>query len=224
MRHVEDGGASEGSLRNVELAQTRDLANKTDQGAFRPLKCAPNLQRGWRLPLKDAAELEEALARLLPGALADWFAAQSPTLPVTHYRQFTNRQTGMYRITQTLSDAQAAEAIRAACDARFCLKRRLWTVEGLEGDEAKEKSAVPCLEPCAVFLEFARKATRIQQEEKTGLELAESELETVREALKLAMETASGLREGDTNAPLNARRIGLLLNKLPERTAPETSE
>jgi hypothetical protein len=71
----------------------------------------------------------------------------------------------MYRITTMLTDAQVGEVIRAVCDKGHCLKRRLWTVPGTPPDEAAAKSLIPCLEPCAVLMESARKALRAAQQE-----------------------------------------------------------
>jgi len=128
LRHVEDRSTEEDGLRLLQLSEVRALAQNTASGAFRPLKSAPNLPHGWRLAVPDDAALESALNQLYPGAIADWHAAQSAQPPVTDYRAFTNRQTGMYRITQMLSDAHAGSVIAACCHRDFCLKRRLWTV------------------------------------------------------------------------------------------------
>ncbi|MBI5772749.1 MAG: hypothetical protein HZA89_03275 [Verrucomicrobia bacterium] len=166
LRHISDRDGAAAELRQVAPDGLRAVAQFTAGGAFRPLKAAPTLQRGWRCLAPDAAALETALNQLYPGALADWFAARASPPPVTHFREFTNRQSGMYRIAQSLTDAQAAVVIHATCDARLCLKRRLWTVDGLEADGAGEKSVIPCLEPCAVLLEAARKAARAEQQKK----------------------------------------------------------
>jgi hypothetical protein len=165
LRQVEDRTAAPESLRVVKPNDVRALAQFTVAGEFRPLKAAPSLQRGWRMQAANDAELELALSQLYPGALADWFAARAGNPPVTNYREFTNRQTGMYRITTMLSDMEAARVISAGCAKELCLKRRLWTVAGLEPDGAGEKSVVPCLEPCAVLMESARKAVRAAQQE-----------------------------------------------------------
>ncbi len=166
LRHVADRSAPAEQLRLLPVAELRLLAQVTAAGAFRPLKSAPNLQTGWRaLPANDAA-LEAALNHLYPGAVADWFAAQAERPPVTNFREFTARQTGMYRITAKLSEAQAARVICAVCHRNMCLKRRLWTVEGLPPDAAAEKSIIPCLEPCAVLLESARQAAGGEQAKK----------------------------------------------------------
>ena len=153
------------SLREVSANELRAIAQFTEQKQFRPLKSAPTLRRGWRCVARDAAELDAALRHLYPGAVADWFAAQQPRPPVTPYRDYTARQTGMYRITTMLTDEQAGQMARAGCHRRFCLKRRLWTVPGLPADDAAEKSLIPCLEPCAVLMEFARTVVRLEQEE-----------------------------------------------------------
>ena len=213
LRHTADRGAKE--LRELKLPDLRTLAQSTAAGAFRPLKSAPNLQSGWRFTARDEAELESALNQLYPGAIADWFAAQSPRPPVTHYREFTNRQTGMYRVTAMLTDAQAAQVVGACCHQNFCLKRRVWTVNGLTSDGVEEKTLIPCLEPCAVLLEFARNAMRIEQEEKMNIDLSPSEAATLVFALKIASKHPEpDWREADFNSPGNPRRIQVLLKKL----------
>jgi hypothetical protein len=167
LRHVVDRDATPESLRVIKGNEARLLAQYTAGGVFRPLKSAPTLQRGWRMPLAGDLELEAALSQLYPGALADWRAARGANPPVTNFREYTNRQSGMYRITAKLSDAQAANVIKTVCAKEFCLKRRLWTVAGLETDPAAEKSLIPCLEPCAMLMESARKAMRLEQQGKT---------------------------------------------------------
>jgi len=160
LRHVADRDCDSAMLRLLGENDIRPLAQFTADGAFRPLKSAPNLQRGWRAAPRDEEALYLALNQLYPGAVADWFAAQAPQPPVTSYREFTGRQTGMYRVTTHLGDAAAGAVIQACCHKDFCLKRRLWTVEGLAPDAAAVKSAIPCLEPCAILLESARKTAR----------------------------------------------------------------
>jgi|GEM_PF-222235 hypothetical protein len=241
LRHVADEGRASEALRLVEANQARALAQFTAAGAFRPLKSAPNLQMGWRILAADEGELETALNQLYPGAIADWHAAQQANPPVTHFREFTERQSGMYRITTKLDDAQAAQVIRACCAGNFCLKQRLWTVTGLATDTAAEpssptmdthrdhepkpngplipvhgrKSLIPCLEPCAVLLELARKAVRIEQQEKVQLELAPGDVATIHAALAAALaQPEPGVREADFSAPQNSRRVQLVLEKL----------
>ena len=213
LRHVGDRKTPETELRVVAVSNLREVAQTTADGAFRPLKSAPNLRAGWRTPVSNDAELGNALNHLYPGAVADWFAVQAGSPPVTHYREFTGRQTGMYRSTTLLNDEQASQMTRACCHVRFCLKRRLWTVPGLAADAASEKSMIPCLEPCAVLLEFARKVLRIEQEHAIPIAGAPAELETI--ALESLLERPSvELREADFGAARNPRRVQWLLEKL----------
>jgi hypothetical protein len=214
--HVSDRDkVAAGGLRLVTVDELRGIAASTDAGAFRPLKSAPNLRTGWRVEARGAGELERALEHLYPGGVADWHAARSGPAAATHYREFTGRQTGMYRVTTMLSDAQAGAMIRACCHGAFCLKQRLWTVEGLAADEAGAKSVIPCLEPCAVLLEFARKAARIEQGERVPLGLSEAECSTIREALEaVLLGPATVEREADFGAATNPRRVRLVLDKV----------
>ena len=210
-----DRNAATNTLRELRLTDLRELARFTVNGAFRPLKAAPSLPAGWWLRVEDDAALDTALNQLYPGTIADWFAAQSPSPPVTNYREFSHRQTGMYRVTTLLDDAQAAQVARACCHRSFCLKRRIWTVNGLAPEAAEEKSLIPCLEPCAVLLEFARKAMRMEQEKKLKLELSPSEAVTLAVALRTALaHPDTTLREADFNAPGNPRRMLLLLEEI----------
>lgn len=215
LRHKDDRELSPGALRHLNFPDLRRLATFSASGAFRPLRSAPDLQRGWYFPASTPDDFARALQELYPGSVPDWFAAQSANPPVTDYREFTGRQSGMYRITQLLSDEQAALVTRAACASEFCLKRRLWSVPGLPPDRAETKSEIPCLEPCAVLLELARKAARIEQEEKLQIDLSPSDLETVIKSLDLLRRTAhSTVRIGDVASPTNPRRLQLLLEKL----------
>ncbi len=190
LRHEADRDAGTVHLTRLNGTEMRDWAQKAGGGAFRPLKSAPNLRAGWRALAADGEALELLLHYVYPGALADWFAAQGSAPPVTSYRQFTARQSGMYRITTMLEDAIAGAAIRACCHVDFCLKRRRWSVEGMETDAAEGKSVIPCLEPCALLLEFARKVARLEQNAATASE-----------------EPVAEVAESNFDAPNNPRRV-----------------
>jgi hypothetical protein len=196
LRQEADRAVAADALTTLHGTALRAWAQEAAGGAFRPLKSAPNLRPGWRAVAADGAELDLLLHYLYPGAVADWFAAQGTPPPLTSYRQFTARQTGMYRITTMLDDAIAGAAIRACCHVDFCLKRRLWSVEGLEPDAAARKSLIPCLEPCALLLEFARKVARLEQNAAPPAKEAEAEA-----------------AEGDFDAANNPRRVRFGLEK-----------
>jgi 4Fe-4S iron-sulfur cluster binding domain/DR2241 stabilising domain len=215
LRHAADRAVAAEALRELDLAETRPLAQFTGNGAFRPLKSAPNLARGWWLSAATEVELGEALERFYPGAVADWFAVRQGTASPTDYRAFTARQTGMYRITTFLDDAQAADMVRACCHRDFCLKRRLWSVGALLPDSASEKSVIPCLEPCAVLLEFARSIARLTKDNALPLpaSVAEARAELQQTDAALAQPDPS-VRAADFAAPANPRRLRWLREKL----------
>ena len=219
LRHVDDTETPVEQLQRLGLADIRKLVDFTAEGQFRPLKTAPNLRNGWVLFLSSAEELELALNQFYPNAVPDWFAVKQGTAQTTDYRTFTARQTGMYRITAMLSDAQVSEVIRACCHRKFCLKQRLWTVAELPADAANEKSAIPCLEPCAILLEFARKGMRIEQEEQVTLTLSPSDIASLEAAVEIATRRpAAAIREADFAAAENSRRMQLALEKLRNRS------
>lgn len=213
LRHVEDRSAR--ALQPVPLTGLRALADFTEARQFRPLKSAPTLRQHWLCVVRTPAELEDALQRLYPGGVADWYAARQPHPPAVDYRDFTARQTGMYRVTTLLTDEQVAQVARAGCHPKFCLKRRLWKVKGLPPETVAEKSQLACLEPCAVLLEFARTAARVEQREKKNVPLSAEELASVAAALQQALEVSrADRREADFSAPDNPRRLRLLLEKI----------
>lgn len=223
LRHVADRAVNREQLGKVSPKELRSIAMFTASGAFRPLRSSPDLISGWVIFCANSGELWQGVQELYPGSVPDWFAAQGGQPPVTDYREFTNRQTGMYRITQLLTDQQATEVTRAACHERFCLKRRLWTVGGAKRDDRSRKSEIPCLEPCAVLLELARKAARIEQEEKLTVKLSKSELESLLAAVKAALQSGSaGERTGDIGASANPRRLQLLLEKYKDALTQES--
>jgi hypothetical protein len=214
LRHVADKDCDPATLRLLGENDIRPLAQFTDRGAFRPLRSAPNLQCGWRAMPSGAETLGAALNQLYPGAVADWFAAQAPQPPVTSYREFTGRQTGMYRITTHLDDAAAGAVIRACCHKDFCSKRRLWTVDGLPPDAPAAKSLIPCLEPCAILLEFARKMARVAQDEKAQPPPGPAEIARRRAEAEAALQHPDDtVAESDFDAPANPRRLRFVLEK-----------
>lgn len=214
LRHAADAAADPAELREVPSAGLRALATTTATGEFRPLRAAPNLAQGWRCTVDSAAGLARALELIYPGTVADWHAFRVNPAVATSLGAFTARQTGMYRITQTLDAARAAEVARASCAPRFCLKHRRWNVAGEADPAAAGKSAAPCLDPCAVTLELARHTARQAKQPLHPLNVSAGELATLRAALTAALDHApAGRREADFADPLNRRRLQLLLEK-----------
>ena len=212
LRHVADRDAAAQSLQSLAVEELRGWAQFAQGGAFRPLKSAPNLRRGWRATAVDGTALGRCLHHLYPGAVADWHAAQAQPPPVTSYREFAKRQTGMYRITAKLNDAAAGAVVRACCHPDSCLKRRLWTVGQLKLDGVAEKSLIPCLEPCAILVELARKAARWEQEAAARPAPTPAERELHRqEAAERLQHPDTDSPESDFDAPNNPRRLRFIL-------------
>ena len=177
IRHVADHEVPSETLALQLPESARGIAETAEDGSFRPLKSSPTLRRGWLIFAKSDFELETALDGFYPGFVPDLFVLRTSTPHITHYREFTNRQTGMYRITTFLTDADAFAMAAKCCSARYCLKQRFWTVEGLALDRPDGKSLIPCLEPCAILLEYARKVVRTSQRDNVPAQSAVEVLE-----------------------------------------------
>ncbi len=129
LRHLEDGNG-EGLEEFAVPEAALELAKYDAEGAYRPLKSAPNLKRGWELRLASVADLRLALDYFYPSALGTWLACEHGDLEVTPLRETLGRQTGMYRVTRLINDAQADELNRTACNSESgCLRRVLWGLE-----------------------------------------------------------------------------------------------
>lgn len=139
----------------------RELAQFDDAGKFRPLKTAPNLRHGWRITLTSDDELRRALDYFYPAMLGVWRSYANGTLPVTSLRETLGRQTGMYRVTQKITDEQARAMITGFCAG--CLKRRLWTIDGAAPPVSPTATpALPllCQEACNLLVAEARKVVK----------------------------------------------------------------
>jgi hypothetical protein len=203
LRHVEDSNKPADQLRVLGIPDLRELARFNAAGQFRPIKAAPDLRTGWRCVALDADQLERALEELYPGFLADWHAVESGFPPITHFRPFAARQTGIYLQTTNLGDEQAGAVVRACCAARFCLKRRWWTVRGLAPDEASAKSIIPCLEPCALLLDLARLAA--SEDGEAARRRSGSELQQLAEVVEKPDATVATADLAHPNNPRHAR-------------------
>ncbi len=211
--------------KELSVDSLRELSQQTAESEFRPLKSAPNLRGGWVCRTTTVTELETALTHLYPGAIADRYALRNGA-ESHNYRDFTNRQTGMYRITTHPSDEEVNQIADACCDDRFCLKQRLWTVSAEDTQPDLDTERIPCLEPCPILLEFARKVVRISQEEPVELTLAPSEIETLVAGLN-SSGSGESAREAEFGNAGNPRRRSLLNDKLKKvlaKAAEETNE
>lgn len=236
--HVRDGSADWESLQSLTVAELREWGDRTKDGGFRALRSAPNLRRGWRCEVSGLASLEDALNRLYPGSVADWWAwEKNGAAATTGFREFVGRQTGMYRAAQGLSQQGAEDMVLACCGWAFCTKWRAWTVDSLGPWGTMHSLRIPCLEPCAVALEFARQAAKLESgpQVTVTLTIPEAEAKYLGRLMKdmspnfadVRYERYVDLHEGDLGNPGNPRRIELLLARIrPElaRIARASSE
>ncbi len=128
LRHRADVGCPPDSLAtHHDPEDAAALALYDDAGAYRPLKTAPNLRRGWRLVLADERALRLALGLFYPARMGAFRLFQEGKLSVTPLRDTLNRQTGMYRVTGKLTDEQADALVGRFCRSDGgCLRTILW--------------------------------------------------------------------------------------------------
>lgn len=229
LRHALDAGRHESELRVLEPAALRAWADQTDAGTFRPLKSGPGLRRGWRCLISGHGDLELALNGIHPGGLGDWWAVRSGEARPVSFGEHMGRQTGVYRGARRLADGEVHAVVRACCGPGRCIKDRRWNAGGLGADVPGAKSAVPCLEPCALAMDMARAMARMASAKRLAARLSAEDMAVVRAALERAssLPPPEGMREADLSEPGHPRRMQLLLEWLgPEwgRTAASPKE
>src|SRR6476660_4921500 len=110
-----------------EAQDAAEIAKYDDAGNYRPLKTAPNLRRGWRLELASVDELRRALDYFYPGRLAVFAAWKSGYLRTTALRETLDRQSGMYRAAERISDSQINDVVADFCRSdSCCIRTILW--------------------------------------------------------------------------------------------------
>ncbi|MEJ0000765.1 MAG: CbiX/SirB N-terminal domain-containing protein [Verrucomicrobiota bacterium] len=168
VRHFEDAKESGTDLRPLKsLADLRDLILRASDGSFRPLRAAPNLQRGWTMTVgntNDLHALQEIIDYLYPAALANWALWKDGKLPVTPWRETAERQSGRFRIVRELGDEGARELAAEVCD-RGCLKRRLWAPCAQTVEPGPQEIPLLCPEACNYFVGKAREKLKGPEEE-----------------------------------------------------------
>ena len=104
-----------------------EIARYDDAGNYRALKTAPNLRHGWGMELRTSDDLKRALDHFYPGRLAIFIAWKTGRLCATPLRETLDRQSGMYRVTARISDAQIDDLVANFCRSKDgCLRTILW--------------------------------------------------------------------------------------------------
>ena len=176
LRHVEDAEADPATLRRLDAPEDlREMAKWDAAGAYRPLRTAPNLARGWEARLSSVADLRLALDFLYPAAVANWLRWLDGEADACSLRDTFNRQTGMYRVTGLIRSEEAEELVTTACADANCLRKVLWKLDAETGwqgfAEAKvtaprhqpaEGAEIPllCLDLCPLLLGAARETVK----------------------------------------------------------------
>ena len=159
LRHVEDRLIPKRDLRAVDsMDRLRELILRDAAGEFRPLRTAPNLQRGWSMTVDCVSNihaLREILDYLYPAEAANWSLWKDGKLPVTPWQETAERQTGRFRVVRELGDEGARELAAQVCD-RGCLKRRLWSPCAQEVAPAPNEIPLLCPEACNYLVSKAR--------------------------------------------------------------------
>lgn len=166
-------------------SDAREISRQDEAGAFRPIKTAPTLKRGWLLRLANLDELQLALEFFYPAAVGMALALERGTLKPVPLRDLLGRQTGMYRFANGITDAQASEIIGKCCETGTkCLRRIVYPLDATQplsgpasaklGTEAGQVPGVEsgqcisllCMEACNHIVSYARKVSRENNEAK----------------------------------------------------------
>lgn len=133
LRHYADAGLTElASFKGPKEA--RQLSFFDSSGAYRPLKTAPTLKRGWSLVVSGGESLREALDHFYPAMTGLWLSQLKGSLHPVALRDTLNRQTGMYAATKRLQDAEGQSLVGEVCQSHTgCLKRKLWRFDADSG-------------------------------------------------------------------------------------------
>lgn len=167
LRHRDDRDIDQAKLATMTRAEdAREIAKYDADGAYRPLKSAPNLKPGWQLKLESAAAVRTALDYFYPAAIGMYLSALRGKITPVPLRETLGRQTGMYRITQLIRDDQAESLILKACNSDSgCLRQLLWdlapgTPQPLTQAQAPQwpSTDIPllCVEACNLLVAACR--------------------------------------------------------------------
>jgi hypothetical protein len=218
LRHVDDANASADQLEAyTDPLDARWIAKHDDEGRYRPLSTAPTLRTGWRFSGLDATAAVQAIDFFYPATIANWHRERQGELDVTHWDETTERQTGIYAVTEELQGEAVDWVAEACCEDSQCLKRREWDEsEDRELSVPRGDGPFPCREPCSLVIAASRKWTMLEREEEQAytLHLTPSEKEQLETILHAVADgTAGDVREADVRNGANRYRARFLRAK-----------
>lgn len=163
--HRDDLEGDPASLRSVESpAGLREWIRLDRSENFRPLRAAPNLQRGWIYRAANLAHLQLALDYLYPAELANWLLWRQGKLPATPWQETAERQTGRFRIVREIVAPDLEFLVEHHCQAG-CLKQRLWPPAKQSMHADANEIALLCPEACNFLVGKARAKLKGTDEE-----------------------------------------------------------
>ena len=175
--HADDAATARANpeklVRHNGPSAARELVMYDDSGNYRPLRSAPDLRHGWLLEVDSLEALRESLDYFYPAALGLWRDYLAESLEIQALRTKLQRQTGMYRSANRLSDTRAQSLIRRVCSPESgCLKKILWEINsavpikslpsGKFLHSTPEPNTLPllCQEACNILVSEARTEAR----------------------------------------------------------------
>lgn len=154
--HEEDAHLPPAALRPLSSgADLRRMARTTADGGHRPLRSAPDLQRGWRARAAGPLELSRMMDAVYPGAVLAWHLARSgaPGAAPIPFAHTAGRQTGHHAGVRALAGERLRQTVRDVC-LTSCLRSPAWHPAAAAEETGPE--GVPCPEACSFFLASAR--------------------------------------------------------------------
>ena len=127
----------------------REFTRTDERGRYRPLPGARTLRGGWWAAFADLESVSAAVDAIYPLAQrhqADWLDGD---LRVVSLDDVLDRQQGRYRVARELSEEGRRRSQHVLCGV--CIKTPVWA-EPIEPN----LEAVPCPEPCSVFVSLCR--------------------------------------------------------------------
>lgn len=133
----------------------RELVRFDDRGRYRPLSGAKTLPSGWQLRCAPC-DVDTVIETVYPLATVHRRQWERGVLRVVGLDEILERQSGRYAISATLDDDGRELARRVLCGD--CVRAPAWAGESPDAD------AIPCPEPCSVFISLCREAALWQQD------------------------------------------------------------
>jgi hypothetical protein len=133
------------------------LRRTDDAGAYRPLTGARSLARNWHIRIADLVALREAVEAIYPLAPRHRRQWREGRLRIVRQEAVFVRQAGRYQVAATLSEGGREAARVVLCGD--CVRTPFWCLETIpppDGAGGVPRTAIPCPEPCSVFLALCR--------------------------------------------------------------------